>query len=122
MKPDLGGKHKCQNCGTKFFDLNRDPIACPKCGTVVQVVGGARPVAARPAPPAEEEVEVDTAAPVLVPLEEAEAVDEKAVAVAEDEIEIEDDAAETTFLEEEEEDDDDVSGLIDGEIEDDEEA
>ena len=39
-------------------------------------------------------------------------------------IEIEDDdtAADETFLEEEEEDSDDVSGLIDGDIEDDEEG
>ncbi|MBV8564703.1 MAG: TIGR02300 family protein, partial [Methylobacteriaceae bacterium] len=63
MKPELGGKHKCQNCGTKFFDLNREPIACPKCGTVVQVVGAAKPTPAARAAPAEEEVEVDTAAP-----------------------------------------------------------
>jgi hypothetical protein len=77
-------------------------------------------VAARPAP-VDEDVEIDPAAPVLVPIEEADVIDDKAAVVA-DEIEIEDDAAEETFLEEEEEDEDDVSGLIDGEIEDDEEA
>ena len=33
-KPELGSKRQCQNCGAKFFDLNKDPIVCPKCGTV----------------------------------------------------------------------------------------
>ena len=28
-----GEKHLCSNCGTKFFDLNKDPIICPKCNT-----------------------------------------------------------------------------------------
>jgi uncharacterized protein (TIGR02300 family) len=119
-KPELGNKHQCQHCGTKFFDLNRDPITCPKCGTIQQSTSVRAP-AARPAP-ADDDVEVDPAAPVLVPIEEADAVDDKAAVVADDEIEIEDDTAEETFLEEEEEDEDDVSGLIDGEIEDDEEA
>ena len=35
-KPELGNKHTCQNCGTKFFDLNKTPVVCPKCGTVQQ--------------------------------------------------------------------------------------
>jgi len=39
-KPELGAKRQCQNCGAKFFDLNKDPIVCPKCGTIFQ--GAAR--------------------------------------------------------------------------------
>jgi uncharacterized protein (TIGR02300 family) len=35
-KPELGNKRQCQSCGAKFFDLNRDPIVCPKCGTTVE--------------------------------------------------------------------------------------
>ena len=27
-------KRRCNSCGTKFFDLNRDPIVCPKCMAV----------------------------------------------------------------------------------------
>ena len=30
-----GEKHICSNCGTKFFDLNKNPIICPKCNTEV---------------------------------------------------------------------------------------
>ena len=33
-KVELGTKRQCQNCGAKFFDLNKDPIICPKCGTI----------------------------------------------------------------------------------------
>jgi uncharacterized protein (TIGR02300 family) len=32
-KLDLGTKRICHSCGARFYDLNRDPIACPKCGT-----------------------------------------------------------------------------------------
>ena len=30
-----GEKHRCSNCGAKFFDLNKKPIICPKCNTEV---------------------------------------------------------------------------------------
>ncbi len=30
--PDLGTKHECYNCGTKFYDLGKSPALCPKCG------------------------------------------------------------------------------------------
>jgi uncharacterized protein (TIGR02300 family) len=119
-KPELGSKRQCQNCGAKFFDLNRDPIICPKCGTVFQ---GATARAQR-AEVKEEETD-EPAAPVdaeLVSLEDVDAAEEKVAAVADDDVEVEeDDSAEDTFLEEEEEEDDDVAGLIDGDIAGDEE-
>ena len=31
--PDLGTKQVCPNCQAKFYDLNRRPATCPKCGT-----------------------------------------------------------------------------------------
>jgi uncharacterized protein (TIGR02300 family) len=121
-KPELGTKRQCQNCGAKFFDLAKDPIVCPKCGTVYQVAS--RPARSRArGKAAEDEPEVETAEAELVPLEEADAVeDEKVAAVLPgDDVEIEDEAAEDdTFLEEEEEDSD-VSTLIDGDVEGDEE-
>jgi uncharacterized protein (TIGR02300 family) len=30
---DLGVKHTCWKCGTKFYDLKKPNPACPKCGT-----------------------------------------------------------------------------------------
>ena len=119
-KPELGSKRQCQNCGAKFFDLGRDPILCPKCGTVFQVTAASRAQARGAA--ADDEAAPEAAAE-LVPLEDADAADSKAVAAVEDDIEIEDDdSADETFLAEEEEEDDDVAGLIDGDIEDDEES
>jgi uncharacterized protein (TIGR02300 family) len=120
-KPELGAKRQCQNCGAKFFDLNRDPIVCPKCGTVFQgVVARAARATAK-----EEETEDETAAPAgveLVSLDEVEATEEKVADPVVDDLDVEDDdTADDAFLEEEEEDDDDVSALIDGEIAPDEE-
>lgn len=31
--PELGAKQICPNCQAKFYDLNRRPATCPKCGT-----------------------------------------------------------------------------------------
>ena len=28
-----GSNRVCQNCQTRFFDLRKSPIICPKCGT-----------------------------------------------------------------------------------------
>ncbi len=33
-KPEWGFKRLCQGCGARFYDLKRDPIVCPHCGTV----------------------------------------------------------------------------------------
>ncbi len=29
--PELGQKHECFKCGTKFYDLRKTPVLCPKC-------------------------------------------------------------------------------------------
>ena len=122
-KPELGAKHQCQTCGAKFFDLNRDPIVCPKCGTVFQ---GAPARARAAAKGDEDDTEIATPAGVdVVSLDEVEASEEKAAEPAADDIDVEDDAdaaAGVSFLEEEEEDDDDVTNLIDGDIAPDEES
>src|SRR5262245_20380744 len=34
MKPNLGAKRHCPACGAPFYDLGRNPAACPKCGTM----------------------------------------------------------------------------------------
>ena len=33
VKPELGEKHTCVSCGTRFFDLGKQPAVCPKCTT-----------------------------------------------------------------------------------------
>jgi uncharacterized protein (TIGR02300 family) len=32
-KPELGSKRVCVACSTRFFDLNKQPVVCPKCNT-----------------------------------------------------------------------------------------
>ena len=32
MKPNLGIKRTCLSCEVRFFDLNKNPAICPKCG------------------------------------------------------------------------------------------
>jgi len=120
-KPELGAKRQCQNCGAKFFDLNKEPIVCPKCGTIFQGVA-ARAERASAKDDDEEDEAVAPAGVELVSLDDAEAGEEKTAEVAVDDIDVEDDAeADDAFLEEEEEDDDDVTALIDGDIAPDEE-
>jgi uncharacterized protein (TIGR02300 family) len=111
-KPQLGNKHHCQNCGTRFFDLNKSPITCPKCGTISQAAPLSRTVHSAAAAD-EDDSEVLPVAE-LVPLEEADAGKDKVPVTADDDVEIE--VADDPFLEEEEEDSDDVGDLIDGEI------
>ena len=121
-KPELGAKRQCHSCGAKFFDLNKDPIVCPKCGAIFQ---GATARAERA--PAKEEEEEQAAPPPagveLVSLDEVEASEEKAAepVVAEIDVEEEEAAPDDPFLEPEEEEDDDVANLIDGDIAPDEE-
>ena len=134
-KPELGTKRLCAGCGAKFYDLNKTPIACPKCGTPFEVV----PLTTRPrpdqrAPAREPEVEAEEVQEAeLISLEEADAEAQggkKAPAAAEGaeatedgetEEAIEDDA-EDTFIEQEEEEDTDVSEIIGGDREDEEET
>jgi uncharacterized protein (TIGR02300 family) len=38
-KAERGTKRVCPSCGSKFYDLNRDPITCPLCQSVYQLSG-----------------------------------------------------------------------------------
>ena len=31
-KAEWGVKRRCASCGAPFYDMQRDPISCPKCG------------------------------------------------------------------------------------------
>jgi uncharacterized protein (TIGR02300 family) len=113
-KPELGTKRLCPNCGTKYYDLDRDPILCPKCGTPFAAV--AVQLRPKPAPVQEEEVETEEALPVdFVSLEEADAeaaggeevpeIEDEEIADIEGDIHDDD-----TFLEPED-DDEDIDGI-----------
>ena len=127
-KPELGIKRLCAGCGAKFYDLNKDPIVCPKCSTVFVIAPStrSRPDAVR-APVAEEEVAApEIAEAEFVSLEEAdkevEGAKPAAVEGSDDEVEeepLEDDAA---FIVPEEEEEEDVTDIIGDGIENDEET
>ena len=34
VKPEWGLKRICPNCGTRYYDFNKEPATCPACGTV----------------------------------------------------------------------------------------
>jgi uncharacterized protein (TIGR02300 family) len=136
-KAELGTKRLCANCGAKFYDLNKDPIHCPKCGTVHEVapvVTRARAEAAPvvPAAPVEEVAVPEPAEVETVSLEEADAeaqgTQAKKTTTAEPGAEDEDvEIDETlddddTFIEEQEEEDADVTDIIGGDIEPEEEG
>jgi uncharacterized protein (TIGR02300 family) len=123
-KPELGLKRQCMSCGAKFYDLNRDPATCPKCGTVFQATAMSRvPAPAVARATEDEETEVESVGPELVSLDEVEAGEAEKDLPTDDDIDVVDDVADDdTFLEDEEEGDDDVSDLIDSDLEDDEEA
>ena len=114
-RPELGAKRVCPTTGRKFYDLNRDPIVSPYTGEVIartsfEPAPTARAAAASRARVVEEdEVEAVPAGPETISLEDV-ASEENAG------------AGEENFLEEEEEAGDDVVGLIDGDIEEDEET
>jgi len=131
-KPELGIKRLCGNCSTKFYDLNKTPIVCPKCHTALELaIPRSRPepvVAPRPPVPAEEETLVpETQEAEFVSLEEADAESQgkkgpEGEAAEGEEIEIEDEPLDdATFIEEQEEGDEDVADII-GDVENEEEA
>jgi uncharacterized protein (TIGR02300 family) len=125
-KPELGLKRQCMSCGAKFYDLNKDPAVCPRCGTVFQaapLTRAAAPAVVRTVAPAEDSNDIEPTGPEMVSLDEVEADEADKDLPGADEIEVAEDVADDdTFLEEEEEGEDDVSDLIDSDLEDDEEA
>jgi uncharacterized protein (TIGR02300 family) len=117
IKAQRGTKRSCQNpeCGSRFYDLNRDPITCPVCSTIYEI--RVQPVSVAPARPAPRPVK----RPIpFVPAEEkpdvpAEEGEELVALEGAEDVAVEPDADET-FLEPEEESD--VSGIIDSPVDD----
>jgi uncharacterized protein (TIGR02300 family) len=116
-KPELGTKRLCPGCGAKYYDLNRNPITCPKCGTLFDVVSSSRAAKASRivAQEDDEEEEEDLVAPELVTLEEADAEVEGDVVPdleEDEEADIGDDAEDDVFIDVEDEEDESVPGIV----------
>ena len=115
-KPEWGSKRICPSCGTRYYDLMREPVVCPKCSTPFDPEAFLKSRRARPAPPVEKELEPVGADELeadgadiaeeeeeAVPLEEAEEEDEELLEDASELGEDEDDMAEVIENVEEEE-------------------
>ena len=108
-----GTKRTCQSgsCGQRFYDLNRDPIICPICGSQYVIAHGpavseAEEQAKRPARKLEP---ATAAASASSPGDEVDTDDALEDVEGDDGIEAGDD---DTFLEEEEDEGGDVSGIL----------
>jgi uncharacterized protein (TIGR02300 family) len=125
-------KRVCPNCAARYYDLHRDPVICPKCGTAYDPETTLKSRRGRPAPPPEvpiepvaeeeidaeivpEEVEVEGEA-AEIPIEGAEEAEaeEGAEEDEEEEEEVIEDASELG------EDEDDMAEVIEN-VEDEEE-
>ena len=97
-RPELGVKRQCMSCGAKFYDLNKDPIICPRCNTVHQPEQILKPRRNRP----------DDKAAAVVPKPAPEPVDADAV----------DEAEEDAFIEDASElgEDEDMSDVIESDL------
>jgi uncharacterized protein (TIGR02300 family) len=104
----------CANCSARYYDLNKTPITCPKCGTPFEVVttkthtpSEQRTVVSQPKV-APEEAPSETE---LISLEEDGTEDVETQETAKD-----------TLIEEVEEEDTDLSEIIGADVEDEDET
>ena len=113
-KPELGTKRLCPSCGSKYYDLDRNPIVCPKCGTVF-TAAAVQLRAKAAAPIEEEETETEENLPVdFVSLEEADAEQgggEEVPDIEDEDVDIGADLGDDDTFLEEEEDDGDIEGI-----------
>ena len=56
-KPEWGTKRICPSCGTRYYDMQHDPIICPKCQTPFDPEALLRARRSRPAASVERELE-----------------------------------------------------------------
>ncbi|RJF94376.1 TIGR02300 family protein [Oleomonas cavernae] len=91
-KPEWGAKRQCLACATRFYDMGRDPIVCPKCETVFEPEAALKARRVRPDPKAKLKAAAALKAGAVVDELDDEEVDEDAEprAVVDDEDEEED--------------------------------
>jgi uncharacterized protein (TIGR02300 family) len=109
-KPEWGSKRICPSCGTRYYDLLRVPVICPKCATPYDPEAFLKSRRARPAAPVDKELEPVGAEEIDADLEAEEATEDDETVPLEDaeeeEEEIIEDASELG------EDEDDMAEVI----------
>lgn len=116
-----GTKRSCQSasCQSRFYDLNRDPIVCPVCGTIYELAMAMQNTGATAAPdkvskrPPKKAEFTPAATPADAPEVEG---DDALVDIEAADDALDDAADDATFLEAEEEDGGDVTGIIGGPV------
>jgi uncharacterized protein (TIGR02300 family) len=78
-KPEWGTKRICPSCGTRYYDLLREQVICPKCSTPYDPEAFLKARRARPVAPVEKELapvgdDLDTDIDVEASEDEEEAV------------------------------------------------
>lgn len=132
MKAARGTKRICQNCGSKFYDLNREEIVCPICNTLFQHDNASARATLSGNAVDDDDDDLLVAAPgavELVSLEDAEPDDDTDIADLDGDelVEIDDDDADLgdddeAFIEVEDDDSgDDVTGIVGGSRDEDDE-
>jgi uncharacterized protein (TIGR02300 family) len=118
-KAERGTKRTCRNpeCGSRFYDLNRDPIVCPICQSVFELAPTPAGIAA--GTPVVQETVAPRAAARKQPEPEQATVaegDEDALPAIEEDEETPAGEEDETFLEAEEEDGSDMTNIIGGPV------
>ena len=97
-KEEWGTKRTCPKCSVRFYDLNRDPLICPSCGTTFDLSSILDTFKKAPRESSSPKTE-ETAA--INPIIETDDLDSDAIILEEDDTGIE---LEDELLEEEDED------------------
>jgi uncharacterized protein (TIGR02300 family) len=118
-KAQRGTKRTCQNpeCGSRFYDLSRDPIVCPICQTAYRIEPGPLPAAEDHRAGADKAALRKAKKPVydvegIKPEDAPDADADDTLVPIEDEAETAVADEDETFLEAEEEDGTDMSNII----------
>lgn len=120
-KPELGTKRDCPSCGGKFYDLNKNPVVCPKCKHEYVPDTGAKAKRAKPAEKPKEKApkravvtDEDGNVSLDAMRDDELAADTDDDDIDVDDVEVEDDSDDDTFLADDEDEDDDVTGIVRG--------
>jgi len=106
-KPEWGTKRLCTSCGARFYDLNRQPIECPKCSTVIDPEQVTRLKRSRSAPP--EAAKPKVVKPKAAPNKASDSDDD------DDDLEIDDDDDDVLDGDDDlADDDDDLDEIVEG--------